>query len=123
QVAGQGEAEAPAGGDAVDRHHHGLVAPAKAGDGAVQVRRQLLDERADPRQVVGEVTDVAAGAERLAAARDHDAAHVGVLVELDGGGEQLAAESEVQRVVRIGTIQRDGGDLRGTLDDQVLERH
>src|SRR5437773_1529386 len=123
QISRARQAQSAAGGDPVDGHDHRLVAATEARDGAVQVRRQLLDQRADTRQVLGEGTHVAAGAERLAAAGDDDAAHVRTLVEVDGGREQLASEPEVQRVVRVGAIERDGGDVRGALDDQVLEGH
>jgi hypothetical protein len=56
-------------------------------------------------EVVDEVLDVAAGAEGAAAAGDDDAAHGGILIDLEGGVEELATEAEVERVVRVGAIE------------------
>src|SRR5262249_48630339 len=95
----------------------------EARDGAMQIRRQLLDERADPRQVFREVAHITARAKRLAGAGDDDAAHVRIFVELDRGREQLAPEPEIERVVGVGAIERDRGDVPGTLDDQMLKGH
>ncbi len=89
----------------------------------MNVRRQLLHEDADPRQGLGEVLHVAAAAERFARARDDDAADSGVLVHFQGRGEQVAAEGEVQRVVRLGPVQRDRGDAIGAVQQQGLVRH
>jgi len=109
QVPAEGEAHASTRGHAVDRHDHRLLGPGQARDGAVQVRRQLLDVGADAAEVVDERLDVTAGAERLAGARDDDRAHRRVVVDLEDRVKELPAQREVERVERIGTAQRDGG--------------
>src|SRR5207237_5659302 len=64
-----------------------------------------------------------AGADGLAAAGDAAAAAVVVPVGLRRGRDELAPEPEVERVVGVGPVQGDGGDLRGALDDQMRKGH
>ena len=89
----------------------------------MQVRRQLLDVLPDAAQVVDEGLHVAAGAERPPGAGDDDAAHVGILVQLQRGLEQLAPQRQIERVVRLGPVEGQRGDVGGALDDQILVRH
>src|SRR5262249_28526196 len=123
QTARQLEAESPTGGDAVDRHDDRLVATAESRDGAVQVGRELLDVGADAAERVHEVLHVAARTEGATGAGDHDAAHVGILVQLELCLEQAATESQVERVVGVGAIEGEGGDVILPLHGQVLIRH
>src|SRR5262249_46745788 len=81
----------------------------EARDGAVQVRRQLLDQDTDAVGVVGEVLHVAARAEGAAGAGDDDAADGTVLIGFEGGVEELASDGQVQRVVGVRPVERDRG--------------
>src|SRR5207245_2504315 len=123
QAPGQREGEPAAGGHSVDRHDHGLVAPGEARHGPVQVGRELLDERADPREVVGEVLHVTARAERLARAGNDHAAHARVVVDIERGVEKLPPERQVERVERVGPVERDRRDPVTAVEDQRLEIH
>src|SRR5213596_3763646 len=123
EVAGEREREPAAGGHAVDRHDHGLVAPGEARHGPVQVGRELLDERADPREVVGEILHVTPRAERLARAGDDHAAHARVVVDVERGVEKLPPERQVERVERVGPVERDRSDPVTAVEDQRLEIH
>ncbi len=89
----------------------------------MQVGRQFLDQHADARQVIGEPLHVTARAEGLARPRDDHATNRGILIDLQGGMEEIAPQREVQRVERVRPVQGDGGDSVCPLKDQVLVGH
>ena len=64
--------------------------------------------------------DVRAGGERLLGAGDDDAADPLVRVELGDRGGDLAHHVAVQRVERLGAVQRDQGDAVAGLGQDVL---
>ena len=109
QVAGQGDVEAGAGGDAVDHGDHRLL---QVQDG-LHVGPRLADEVAAGRRSVqaGEVIQVAAGAKGFAAAgQDHDPDR-GVLANVRQHRRQLGGQGLVQGVHGRRPVQGDGGDF------------
>src|SRR5262249_31486182 len=63
------------------------------------------------------------GAEGAAGAGDDDAAHSGILVDLEGGVKKIAPEAEVERVVRVRAIERDRRDAVAALEGQIPKVH
>ena len=123
QVAREREAHPAPRGHAVDRHDHRLLGARQARHRPVQVGRQLLDEDADALGIVGEVLDVAARAEGPTRAGDHDAAHVAALVRLQRRVEEVPGQRDVQRIVGVGAVQRDGGHPVLHLVHDIVVRH
>ena len=124
-VAGEREAHAGAGGDAVDGGDGGLVDCAE-GEGLRADPAEFVEPRA---LAVGDAVlggargEVCAGAEAAPCAGDDQHAHVVVGAQLVGGGDHFVVQVAREGVELLGAIQRDRRDPVGDLNSQVLIRH
>src|SRR4029077_6024934 len=74
--------------------------------------------------LLGRLLDVVAGGERLAAGTgEDDDPHLGSAVRLGPRRYDLVDEGDAERVVAVGTVERDGGDAVVHRIEQVLITH
>ena len=108
QVAGQGDVEAGAGGDAVDHGDHRFLQIQEG----LHVGSRLADEVAAGRRGVqtGEVVQVAAGAKGFAVAGQHHDPDRGILANVRQRRRQLDGQGLVQGVHGRRPVQGDRGD-------------
>ena len=118
EVGGEGEADAGASGDPVDRRHHRLRHAADRLDEGVV----LVGEHATEFPLPRPAAEVGAGAEAAARTGDHDGANLGVTSRGLDGGQQLAAHHRVQRVQRLRAVERDGDNAGIGFGEQGLVR-
>ena len=68
---------------------------------------------------VGHLLDVGAGREGFFAAGQHDRADRGIAFQIVEGGSDLRDEGGVERIERLGPIERDDADRAAPLDQDV----
>ena len=110
-VGGERQAHSGPGGDAVDRGDDRLRQVADRLDQRVVLGGQHGPEVA----LLGSAAQVGAGAEAAAGAGDHDSARRLVARGDLERGQQLFAELAVERVERLGPVEREGRDAVGDL--------
>ena len=108
-VAGERHLEPAAEAEAMDRGDDRLAHPLERGDPVVvHALAAILAERCDGRELL----DVGAGAKpALAGAAQQDGAHRRVTLRLAQPGRQLLAHRAVDRVHRVGAVERQHRDL------------
>ena len=111
-VAAERDVHARAGGGAVDGGDDGLGGVAHGEEHAVAEGRDAVDHRPLGAALLGLVhgLHVAAGAEALAGAGDHDDAHVVVTACPEHGVVEVVAQRVPERVEALGPIEGEGGD-------------
>ena len=118
QVGGEREGGAGACGHAVDRGDDGLVHGREQLDDRVVVLGHRRPQRlVAAREQTDVLAQVLAHAEGPPGARQHHAADGGVLGHPSQGREQDVLGGDVQRVHCLGTVQRDGGDAVGEVQE------
>jgi ABC-type lipoprotein export system ATPase subunit len=123
EVAADRDAEAGARRRPIDRDDERRVHSRETRGGRVKVGGELLEQRRQPLAFGSEGLEVAAGAEHLPRAREQHRAHGRVVVAADGDVHQFATEREIDRVGRVGSRERDGGDTAFDVQLEILVVH